>query len=221
MDLTLSEQLLLVELDDETGRGATGAAPDAGLAAAVLLDLAAAGLVAVGEDGKLEARAAPAPEHPVLAEADAIVRDEDARRDAKGWIDHLPRDLRPLRERVARPLVERGVLNERHRRILGIVPATDFPAADPAPEQELRERLREVLVEARDPTDDEALLLGLLEPLGLVDGLVAREERHMARIRAKAVAEHGLAGRAVLDVVREMQAAVMAAVFVTTISPSS
>lgn len=221
MDLTLSEQLLLIELDDETGRGADGAAPDAGLAAAILLDLARSGLVAVAEDGRLEARSAPGPDHPVLAEADALIRDDDERRDAKGWIGHLPRALHPLRERVARPLVDRGVLAEHHRRILGFLPATDFPATDPGPERELRARLRAVLVEGRDPGDDEALLLGLLEPLGLVDALVPREERHMARIRAKAVAEHGLTGSAVLDVVREMQAAVMAAVFVSTISPSS
>jgi len=84
----------------------------------------------------------------------------------------------------------------------------------------LRERLREVLVGGREPTEDEALLVGLLEPLGLIDSVVTRTERRAARARAKAVAEHGLAGTAVRDSVRAVQAAVVAAAIVPAVTSS-
>lgn len=89
---------------------------------------------------------------------------------------------------------------------------TRFPTVDPAPERDVRERLRDVLLPGRDPTEEEALLLGLLEPLGLINSLVARGQRRAARKRAKALAEHGVAGTAVRDAIRAVQTAVVVAV---------
>lgn len=116
--------------------------------------------------------------------------------------------------------MRRGILSEQRSRRLGILPTTSFPAADELPERELRERLREVLAADREPTEDEALLVGLLEPLGLIDSVVARKERRAARACAKAVADHGLAGTAVRDSVRAVQAAVVAAAIVPAVTSS-
>lgn len=222
-DLTLAEQTLLVALDDEKGRDVTQWGSDAGLAAALLLDLARRELVEIDADGKVAALEGPEPPHELLRAAHAAIGGSERRRDAKGWVSRLPRELKPLRERIARGLVERGILAEQHRKVLGLVPVTRWPAVDPGPEQELRARLR-ALVLGAEPTAQEALLLGLLEPLGLVDGLVERGERRDARRRAKAVAEHGIAGTAVRDSVRAVQGAVTAAVVtaaVTTTTSSS
>jgi hypothetical protein len=201
MDLILAEQLLLIALDDAKGRDTTDWGSDAGLAAALLLDLARLGLVEVDADGAYSA-----------------IRDSSRRRDAKGWVGRLPRELTPLRERIARGLVARGVLSEEHTTRLGILPTTRFPERDPEPERRLRERLHEVLVDGRDPAEEEALLIGLLEPLGLVDSLVPRDRRRAARRRAKAVAEEGVAGSAVRDSVQAVQAAVIAVTVTTTTS---
>lgn len=59
---------------------------------------------------------------------------------------------------------------------------------------------------------DDALLALLLVPLELVKGLVPRDRRREAGKRAKAIADGGLAGRAVARTVQDMQAAVAAAV---------
>ena len=223
-DLTLAEQVLLVALDDEKGRDVTQWGSDAGLAAALLLDLARLELVEIDADGKVAALEGPEPPHEPLRAAHAAIGGSARRRDAKGWVSRLPRELKPLRERIARGLVERGILAEQHRRLLGLVPVRRWPAVDAGPEQELRARLRAVLVGGDEPTPQEALLLGLLEPLGLVDGLVERGERRDARRRAKAVAEQGIAGTAVRDSVRAVQSAVTTAVVtaaVTTTTSSS
>ncbi|HUA47685.1 MAG TPA: GPP34 family phosphoprotein [Solirubrobacteraceae bacterium] len=89
---------------------------------------------------------------------------------------------------------------------------TRFPTLDSAPERDLRGRLRDVLLADREPTEDRALLVGLLEPLGLIDSIVPRDRRRGARGRAKAVAEQGIAGTAVRDAIRPMQTAVRAAI---------
>jgi Golgi phosphoprotein 3 (GPP34) len=112
-----------------------------------------------------------------------------------------------LRQRLARGLVARGILSEEHSKTLGILPTTRFPTSDPAPERELCGRLQDVLVAGREPTEEEALLIGLLEPLELIASIVPKDQRRAARKRAKTVAEQGLAGTAVRDAVRAVQAA--------------
>lgn len=221
MDLILAEQTLLIALDDAKGRDTTDCGSDAGLAAALLLDLARDGLVEVDADGELVAVDGAPPGHELLRDAHAAIRGSSRRRGAKGWVDRLPGELKPLRERLARGLVQRGILSEEHSKRLGILPTTRFPAADDGPERELRGRLHEVLVVGREPTEEEALLVGLCEPLGLVGAVVSRDERRAARKRAKAVAEQGLVGTAVRDSVQAVQAAVIAATTSASVTASN
>ena len=217
MGLILAEQTLLIALDDEKGRDTTNWGSDAGLAGALLLDLARLELVTADAGGKIAALDGPQPAHDLLRDAYTAIRSSSKPRDAKGWVEHLPRDLKPLRRRLARGLVQRGILSEEHSKMLGVLTTTRFPTIDRAPERDLRERLRDVLLTDREPTEEEALLVGLLEPLGLIDTVVPKDRRKDARKRAKAVAEQGLTGTAVRDAIRAVQAAVIAAIVASTV----
>jgi hypothetical protein len=224
MELILAEQLLLLFLDDEKGSDQASWGGDPGLAGAILLDLTAQRAI-TDDDGKLAAVPGAAPDHPLLADALAAIGSSDKRRDAKGWVGRLPKELKPLRGRVAERLVERGVLTEQHRKLLGLFPSTRFPAADPEPERELRERLRAVLQTERQPTPQEAMLIALLVPYDQVKRLVPRDRRKDAQRRAKEVAEGGAAAKAVDDTIKGIQAAVIAsttaAIVATTASSGS
>ena len=206
MDLIIAEQTLLIALDDEKGRDKTQWGRDPGLAAALLLDLARLELVTVDADRKIVAVDGALPGHELLRDAYTTIRGSSKPRNARRWVQRLPRKLKPLRRRLSRGLVQRSILAERRTKLLGLIPMTRFPTVDPAPERELRERLREVLLAGRDANEEEALLLGLLEPLGLINSLVARGQRRAARKRAKAVAEQGVAGNAVRDAIHAVQA---------------
>ena len=217
MGLTLAEQTLLIALDDEKGRDTTRWGSDAGLAGALLLDLARLELVGTDAGGKIAALAGIPPGHELLRDVYTTIARSSKRRDAKAWVERLPHDLTPLRKRVARGLVQRGILSEEHSKVLGILPRTRFPMVDAGPERDLRERLREVLFTDRDPAEEEAMLVGLLEPLGLIDSLVPKDQRRDARDRAKAVATQSLTGTAVRDAIRAVQAAVIAAIAASTV----
>lgn len=216
MNLILAEETLLIALDDRKGRDTTQLGSDVGLAGALLLDLARLELLSVDAQGKVVAFDGVEPGHELVRAAYRVIRESPKPRNAGGWVHQLPRELKPLRQQLARGLVQRGILSEQHSKRLGVLPTTRFPTVDPAPERDLRERLREVLLAGRDPTEEEALLLGLLEPLGLIDSLVAREERRAARRRAQAVGTQGLAGTAVRDAIRAVQAGVLAGVVAAT-----
>jgi Golgi phosphoprotein 3 (GPP34) len=215
--LILAEQTLLIALDDGRGRDTTRWGTDAGLAGALLLDLARLQLLDTGAGDTIVAREGTQPGHELLRDVYAKIRNSSRPRSAQAWVEPLPRELKPLRQRVARGLVQRGVLSEEHSKMLGVLPATRFPTADPAPERDLRQRLRDVLLADREPAEEEALLVGLLEPLGLIDSIVPKDRRKDARKRAKAVAEHGLTGTAVRDAIRAVQATVIAAIVASTV----
>jgi hypothetical protein len=209
MELILAEELLLLFLDDEKGSDTASWGGDPGLAGALLLDLTR--LRALSEvDGKLVAEPGATIEHSLLAAAHEAIAADDKRRDAKGWVGRLPKELKPLRERVAERLVEHGVLGEQRRKVLGLFPSTRFPEADPAAEAALRERLRAVLLTERQPTVQDAMLVGLLRPYDLVGKLVPKDRRKDAKRRADEIAEGGAAAKAVDDTLKGIQMAVMA-----------
>lgn len=209
MDLLLAEQTLLLALDDVKGNDTVVWAGEGGLAAALLLDLARRELLRVDDDKTLRALDGEAPGHRVLADAHRVITGSAKRRTPKGWVDRLPQELKPLRERLARGLVAQGVLTEESSKVMGLFSRTRFPTADPGPEEQLRGRLTEVLLDGRAPTEEEALLVGLMLPLGLVDRVVPKSERGIAARRAAQVAEQGVAGGAVQQAVKDLQLAVL------------
>jgi hypothetical protein len=216
-DLTLAEELLLVALDDEKGADTANwsSGVEAGLAGALLLELAAAGCVAY-EDGKVVPVSCAPPADPLAAETLDAIRADDRRRDAKAWIGRIPKALEPLRTRVAGRLVDRGILEERRHRRLGLFEATRYPERDPEPERRLRDALTDVLVAGREPTAHEAMLIALLSAYDLVKRVVPRDDRRAAGKRAKQLADGDVIGDAVARTVRDVQAATIAAVTAAT-----
>ena len=215
--MILAEQFLLIALDDEHGT-TSAEGVDAALAGALIIDMLRTGAL-VDEDSKLVARADD-PGHALLAEArEAMATGRP--RSARRWVDRLPRDLKPLRRRVAEGLVEQGVLTEAPRKVLGVPAGTRYPVADPAPERDLRNRLDSVLVRGAEPTDEESCLIALLVATDLVKRVVPRENRHEAIRRAKDVADHGPTSEAVRKSIQAAQAAVIASVVAATAATSS
>jgi hypothetical protein len=201
--LTLAEELLLLALDDDRGVDRTQHA-DEGLAAALLLELAAGGwLESAG--GPFVPTDQPAPDGALGAALD-VIRGEDRPHDGKHWLRKLPGALRPIMGAVAQPLVERGVLGDERRKVLGLVPVQTYPERDPAPERELRERLRAELTGTREPSERTALLAPLLLALDLVNKVVERDERKAARAKAEQLAERpDLHGVPVRQAVKDLQ----------------
>lgn len=211
--LSLAEELLLIALDDEKGvdRTAYGAGVETGLAGAILLELAGGGCVRE-DDGRLVAVDGSAPEDGLAADALETIRASSKQRKAKDWVSRLPRELKPLRDRVAEGLVGRGVLTEERTKRLGLFKTVRYPERAPEPERRLRASLSEVLLGERSPSDREAMLIALLHPYDLIKVLVPKDSRKDAKKRAKEIAKREVIGAAVGDAVRDVQIATSAAI---------
>ena len=218
----MAEEIFLLATDDERGTSANVLGVEQGIAGGLLFELAMAG--GLGYEGDTfvpgEAAAAAA-DHPLLAEVLELVRAEEIPRKAKWWVRRLPRQIKPLQVKIGQSLVERGVLSEKQHRVLGLFSTTRYPEYDPAPERSLRERLRQVLLDEREPQARDVLIVAVLRAQRRIGTVVPKDARKHAENRAKQITEGDLLGKAVGDSVREMQAALVASVAAATIAASS
>ncbi|NWJ74224.1 GPP34 family phosphoprotein [Pseudonocardia sp. ICBG1122] len=213
VDLLLSEELLLIGLDDDSGTG-RGMFTPGSLHGALLCDLIERGAVTV--DGRKKVHpAGVAPGHPALDAVLATIAEDPKPRSVSHWTSTLPWKHTKPAELVAQRLVADGVLSREEGRVLGLFRTVRLPEADPGPERALRERVRSVLVHGTTPSAHDALLVALLHTTHQVRAALSgvdTAQRRAGEKRARAVAK-GLADDPVLKA--QYDAAVLAAVMTT------
>lgn len=218
--MLIAEDLLLLLLDDDTGKVVGDSSKlDTALAGAVLLELARAGRVEVGEPGRWSSTGPivvvdPAPlGDPVL---DAALEEAGAKQDRK------PADLisviqKGLRDTLTERLAERGILRREDGKILRIFSTTSWPAEDSRHEDAVREELHGVLVTGLTPDARTLALVGLLAALDAAPTALQvtdRDTKKSVTARAEQLREKSWADDAVGKALSDIDAAVMAAVMV-------
>jgi hypothetical protein len=217
----IAEDLLLLLLDDAKGTVSTWGKTDAVLGGAVLAELAVAGLVTVDEKRSIWRRAtvhaadrAPADLDPLLAEALATIAEKG--RQASALVTRIGKGLEA---RLGARLAERGILERREGRLLGLFPRTTWPAADTTREQEVRRTVTACLVDDAEPDQRTGALIALLAAIDQAHAAVTAgttvKKRQLEK-RAKQVAEGQWAAKAVKDAVDAATAAMLGAVAATT-----
>jgi hypothetical protein len=213
--LTLADELVLLGTNERGGtESAAWTSLDNGIAGALLLELSLAGRLQLGEKGAIVV----ADERPTGDEltdaALARIAESERSRDAKHWVSKLASGK--ARKRVLTRLDDRGVLAAERSKFLGLVPRTRHVEVDPAPEREVRERLRGAVLgeEAADPRT--VALAGLVKACGLTKAVFGREDRKAADRRIDELADPDDVSAAVKSVTDATTAAVIAATTAAT-----
>lgn len=209
MTITLPESLLLVAIDDETGRIASkSGALGYGLAGAVLTELLLNGRAAV-VDGKVKVTDGSPMQESVLDGALARIREAKAH-DAKYWVRKLSGDH--LQDSVLDRLIQEGVLRREEHRLLWVIPADRYPAKDVLPERAVRQEVRGVVLQGATPQPRTAALIGLLKACDLTGMVFDRDERRQHKARIDEISNGELMGKAVSKAVKEAQGAMAAVI---------
>lgn len=217
----IAEDLLLLLMDDVTGRLAASSYARPLFGGALLVELALDEAVEVEEkrsmwhSAKVSTRqgATGTTADPLLAHAWTTVAERP--RTAQDLVNRLGKGVR---EELQARLVVRGILERRETKILGLFPSTTWPAADQRRESEVRQQLQACLVTGLTPDPRTAALVALLCSIDHAHKVVARGELSNGEVkrRAKAIAEGAWAAKAVRDAVAASQAAITAAVMAST-----
>ncbi|MBX9751157.1 MAG: GPP34 family phosphoprotein [Roseococcus sp.] len=190
--LSLPEEIVLLTLDDETGRaiGRQGIAASIALAGAVLMELALAGRVDTDRH-RLEVLDASPTGDAVLDAGLPLLREAT---DSRGALMLLAREETGLRPAVLAALTARGLLHRVDGRVLLVFPERRYLKPEDRPEpREVRARLVRSIETDDIPDPREALLLGLARATALLplllppELLTARQERIMLLNRLEAL----------------------------------
>jgi len=168
--LDLAEELILLALDDETGRlvrgGAAVAALDRAVAAAVLMELALAHRI----DTDSKRLFVISPEPIGIALADEVLNEIAQSTEAEPsshWVQRLSLRGERYRAQLIAQLVERGILKEVDQRLLWVLRQRAYPQTDGRAEQEVKGRITALIQGDDIPTPHDALLVGLVDAAGL------------------------------------------------------
>lgn len=180
--LSLPEEIVLLTLDDETGRtiGRQGIAASIALAGAVLMELALAGRLDTDRH-RLDVLDDTPSGDAVLDAGLPLLRNAP---DSRGALMLLAREETGLRPLVLAALVERGLLKRVDGRVLLVFPERRYLKPEDRPEpRDVRARLIRSIETDDIPEPRESLLLGLARATALLplllppELLAARQER--------------------------------------------
>ncbi|WP_368415318.1 GPP34 family phosphoprotein [Falsiroseomonas sp.] len=190
MQLSMPEELLLLMLDDKTGRLMERATPSGeyALAGALLAELALAGRVD-SDNTKLWAADATPTGDALADRVLAQIADAPQLRDSRYWIETLGTDARDFLEVLFERLVAKGVLNKVEGRFLWVFPERRYPAVSGKEEREVKARLLCVLFNDEIPDPRDSLLIGLCRAAGLFAFILSGQELDRVQGRINQVAD--------------------------------
>ncbi|MFC7551509.1 GPP34 family phosphoprotein [Pseudoroseomonas wenyumeiae] len=205
MSLTMPEELLLLMLDDESGRLIDRATPagDYALIGAMLAELALEERIDT-DPPRLRVKSAAPTGDAVLDGVLARIAAEREPRDSRWWVETLAGDVETYRNAYFERLVQRGILKSEEGRFLWFFSERRYPVISDKEEREVKARLMSIIFEDGPPSARDSLLIGLTRAAGLFPLLLAPGELERAQPRIEAVSRHEALNKTISDAVRDI-----------------
>lgn len=211
--LALHEEVLLLALQDRKGTVVMGAHWGFAVGGALLAELLLQRRLLVDGSGRkpmIEVAEPASTGDEILDETLGRVATAKRRGSVATWVQRLSGTKR-LRQRVAMRLVERGILRADEDRVLLLFTRKVYPERDHEPEREIIARLRDAVF---TPTSEigprTVVLLALTYHTGLLRAVLDRKELKAGKKRIEEIIEGNVLGDATKEVVRALQAAMIA-----------
>ena len=210
--LSLTEELVLVALDDDTGRliDLLPFSLETAIAAALVMDLTLAGRIDTDPEHLFVLSPAPTG-HAILDEVLARIAAEPAPLSSAEWLRRLAIPGPALRDRILDQLVQRGVLQSVEKRLLWVFKTRVYPPTSGIEEREVKSRVMTLLNNEEIPDPRDSLLVGLLRGTTLLESLLSRSERHRLAARIDQIADFEELNRSMSRTIGELQILLAAA----------
>lgn len=210
--LTLAEEVMLISLDDDSGAAKDRMGAEWALAGAVLVELVMAGRVEMGDD-----RAWVVDQNPLgvphLDHALAAIAEKGPSVKIRTCLE---RSRKGIIAGTTASLVERGLVREEKKKVLGLFPVTRYPESEGSAEDELRQRLAKVVLEGAEPDERTASLVALLRGARLQKLAFPGEDRRTVDKRMEEIADGQWVQPAVRKALDGAQAVIIAVVVTAT-----
>jgi len=203
--LSLSEEILLLALDDESGRllPLPERALDIALSAAVVMGLHNEKRIEVAPP--TVSVTDPSPTGDTIF--DEMLKDIEKHPQSKlsGHIHRISGHANHIRKATLENLVKKNVLECKEEKIFWILPSKRYPLADDHEEVVAKERIRSVLLEGKKAKAWDIDMIALLEACDLLRIILSKEELEAAQAHIKDLESRDPIGIAVIESVAEVQ----------------
>lgn len=209
-NLSLAEELLLIALDDETGKliSIPDRALDYALAGAIVADLALSGFIRLAGNEIDIIQNDAVGEFPTEIGYDEIKAFKV--KSLQGILAHLAGDGHNLRECVMNRLLEKGVLKEENKEFLWVFHVSRFPLQEKEQEEAVKERLRRRIKRSEESLPErDHILISLIHTCQLESVLFSQTEIVELSEKIETITKSDAIGRAVRECLFEIQQAIM------------
>lgn len=210
MSLRFAEEILLLALDDATGK--LHPVPEGALRLAVagglIMELAFAGVVDT-DDQALHVLSRASTGDALLDEVVAVLPAEESLGLARA-LSIVAADHERWKARLFDELTTRGILRREEHRLLFVLHERRYPVVDDREEQEVRARIRAVVLDAEaipDPRD--VVIIGLVEACDLGKVVFSDEELESCRERLRTLSKMDFVCQALGRAVNQIQSALL------------
>ena len=217
--LTISEQLLLLALNDEKGSvvmSASTALPY-GLAGAILLELALDEKIQF-RDNKIKLINKSKTSIDLHNEAINLLKSETKPKSIKHWVQVFARKLVKLQERLASQLVDKKILSKQEKSFLWVINYNHYPTRNDQPEKSIRDHIKQIVLHRRKPSDEDIALICLVKACDLISEVFDKEDRKKAKQRIDEIANKHQVGTAITKTMEEITAAIMTVIIASTVT---
>ena len=217
--LTLSEKLLLLGLHDEKGHVVMSAsvALPYGLAGALLLELYLDNRIDI-VDKKVTLQDDKKTNNDILDEVLTLIAQSPKLRTTQYWLQTIQSKVADIQQRLTDQLVEKQVLSEKEHRFMWVINYNRYPTQNTQPESDIRTRMKQVVLQDAEPTEEEVALLSLVLACELISEVFDKADRTIAKERIKVLAKGQAISKTVAQTVDEIMVALIVIFTATTVS---
>jgi len=188
--LTLAEELLLITLDDESGKLLDSIKPfsfDIAIAASLIMELTLKGKLDT-DAKKLFVVSSTETGDAILDQALTIIVAEKNSLSTSEWLSRFAHYGDTLSDKIIESLVNKGVVQLVEKRLLWVLKTRAYPATSGIEEREVRSRIMQLLNNDEIPNPSDALLIGLLRATGIMNRLLSSTELERLQNRIDQIA---------------------------------
>jgi len=212
--LTLSEELMLLAVNDDKGHFILSATSDLpyGIAASLVLELNYREIIQINEKGYIELIQDTKTDIDFLDFAINLIRRTKKQKDCEFWIRSFALEYKIFKEQIIENLVLKGILKRKAKKFLFLIDFNKYPTLNPAPELETRDKIHKVVLMGIQPDKKIYDLIVLLYCCNLVDEVFPKSLRKSAQKFIKGITENSTLGKLIKNISSEMNFTVMSSV---------
>jgi hypothetical protein len=211
--LSILEQIVLLALDEQTGKlqSAQGFNTGYALAGAVFFDLALAKKIDSDADS-VQVLNAAATGNAVLDFCLTKMTEYPEKRTVRAWIEELMLYGEFFEDSALKSLIERGILRHETGKMLWIIDVERFPVADDKPGHDVKLRLAQTVLSDGIPVTEDIMLVSAAEASGLLGVVLSQQELDGRQERIRVLCGLEAISRAAFAAIHELDLHIRSAV---------